>query len=72
MAVHRLRRRYRELIRARIAETVGEDEVEDELRHVVCRSSVTVIETLVGRGRRRGVLRASGNNAVYASLGLPW
>jgi RNA polymerase sigma factor (sigma-70 family) len=36
-AVHRLRRRYRELMRARIAETVGEGEgdVEDELRHLL-------------------------------------
>ena len=35
VAVHRLRRRYRELIRARIGETVGADDVEDELRHLV-------------------------------------
>ena len=35
VAVHRLRHRYRELIRARIAETVGEGDVEDELRHLV-------------------------------------
>jgi RNA polymerase sigma factor (sigma-70 family) len=34
VAVHRLRHRYRELIRARIAETVGDDDVEDELRHL--------------------------------------
>ena len=35
VAVHRLRHRYRDLIRSRIAETVGADDVEDELRHLV-------------------------------------
>jgi RNA polymerase sigma-70 factor (ECF subfamily) len=35
VAVHRLRHRYRELMRARIAETVGAGEVEDELRHLL-------------------------------------
>ena len=35
VAVHRLRQRYRELMRARIAATVGEEDVEDELRHLV-------------------------------------
>jgi RNA polymerase sigma factor (sigma-70 family) len=35
VAVHRLRHRYRELMRARIAETVDEADVEDELRHLV-------------------------------------
>jgi RNA polymerase sigma-70 factor (ECF subfamily) len=35
VAVHRLRRRYRDLMRARIAETVGDGEVEDELRHLL-------------------------------------
>lgn len=35
VAVHRLRRRYRELMRARIADTVGPGEVDDELRHLV-------------------------------------
>lgn len=36
VAVHRLRQRYREVIRAEIAETVaGEAEVEAELKHVV-------------------------------------
>lgn len=35
VAVHRLRRRYRELMRARIAETVGASDVEDELRHLL-------------------------------------
>jgi RNA polymerase sigma factor (sigma-70 family) len=35
VAVHRLRRRYRELMRTRIAETVGEGDVEDELRHLL-------------------------------------
>ena len=35
MAVHRLRRRYRESLRAEISQTVGEGEVEDELRHVM-------------------------------------
>jgi RNA polymerase sigma factor (sigma-70 family) len=35
VAVHRLRHRYRELIRARIAETVGDGDVEDELLHLV-------------------------------------
>jgi RNA polymerase sigma-70 factor (ECF subfamily) len=35
VAVHRLRHRYRELIRARVAETVGAGDVEDELRHLV-------------------------------------
>ena len=36
MAVHRLRRRYREVLRAEIAETVAdESEVEDELRQVM-------------------------------------
>ncbi len=35
VAVHRLRHRYRELMRARIAETVGEGDVEDELRHLL-------------------------------------
>jgi RNA polymerase sigma factor (sigma-70 family) len=35
VAVHRLRHRYRELIRARIAETVEEGDVEDELRHLM-------------------------------------
>ena len=35
VAVHRLRQRYRELLRAEIAETVaGPDEVEDELRNL--------------------------------------
>ena len=34
-AVHRLRGRYRELMRARIAATVGEGDVEDELRHLL-------------------------------------
>jgi RNA polymerase sigma factor (sigma-70 family) len=36
VAVHRLRERYRDLIRAEIAETVAApDEVEDELRHLL-------------------------------------
>ncbi len=35
VAVHRLRHRYRELMRARIAETVGEGDVEDEMRHLL-------------------------------------
>jgi RNA polymerase sigma factor (sigma-70 family) len=35
VAVHRLRHRYRELMRARIAATVGEGDVEDELRHLL-------------------------------------
>jgi RNA polymerase sigma factor (sigma-70 family) len=36
MAVHRLKQRYREVIRFEIAQTVGhESEVEDELRHVM-------------------------------------
>ena len=36
VAVHRLRRRYRELLRAEIARTVaGPEEVEDELRHLL-------------------------------------
>jgi RNA polymerase sigma factor (sigma-70 family) len=35
VAAHRLRHRYRELMRARIAATVGEGEVEDELRHLL-------------------------------------
>jgi RNA polymerase sigma-70 factor (ECF subfamily) len=35
VAVHRLRQRYRDLTRERIAATVGEAEVEDELRHLM-------------------------------------
>jgi len=35
VAVHRLRHRYRILIRARIGETVAPDDVEDELRHLL-------------------------------------
>jgi len=35
VAVHRLRHRYRDLMRARIAQTVGEGEVEDELNHLL-------------------------------------
>jgi RNA polymerase sigma-70 factor (ECF subfamily) len=35
VAVHRLRHRYRELMRARIAATVGEGDVEDELHHLL-------------------------------------
>jgi RNA polymerase sigma-70 factor (ECF subfamily) len=35
VAVHRLRNRYRELLRSRIAETVGESDVEDELGHLL-------------------------------------
>ena len=35
VAVHRLRHRYRELMRARIAATVGEGDVEDELRQLL-------------------------------------
>jgi RNA polymerase sigma factor (sigma-70 family) len=35
VAVHRLRHRYRELMQARVAETVGDDDVEDELRHLL-------------------------------------
>jgi RNA polymerase sigma-70 factor (ECF subfamily) len=36
VAVHRLRRRFKEELRRRVAETVGSDaEVEDELRHLV-------------------------------------
>jgi RNA polymerase sigma factor (sigma-70 family) len=35
VAVHRLRRRYRELMRDRIAATVGEDDVDDELVHLL-------------------------------------
>jgi RNA polymerase sigma-70 factor (ECF subfamily) len=35
VAVHRLRHRYRELIRARIAQTVEEGDVEDQLRHLM-------------------------------------
>jgi len=34
-AAHRLRGRYRERTRARIAETVGPEQVEDELRHLL-------------------------------------
>jgi RNA polymerase sigma factor (sigma-70 family) len=35
VAAHRLRQRYRELIRLRIAETVGDGDIEDELRHLL-------------------------------------
>ena len=35
VAVHRLRHRYRALLRARIAATVGDGDVEDELRHLL-------------------------------------
>ena len=35
VAAHRLRRRYRELMRAQIAETVGPGEVDDEVRHLM-------------------------------------
>jgi RNA polymerase sigma factor (sigma-70 family) len=36
VAVHRLRRRYRELLRAEIAQTVaGPDEIDDEIRHLM-------------------------------------
>jgi RNA polymerase sigma-70 factor (ECF subfamily) len=35
IAVHRLRQRYRELLRERIAATVVEGDVEDELRHLL-------------------------------------
>lgn len=35
VAAHRLRRRYRELLRARIAATVGDGGVDDELRHLL-------------------------------------
>jgi RNA polymerase sigma factor (sigma-70 family) len=35
VAVHRMRSRYRELMRAQIAETVGAGDVEDELRHLL-------------------------------------
>ena len=35
VAAHRLRRRYRELLRAQIAQTVaGPGEVDDEIRHL--------------------------------------
>jgi RNA polymerase sigma factor (sigma-70 family) len=34
VAAHRLRQRYRDLMRSRIAATVGEGEVDDELRHL--------------------------------------
>jgi RNA polymerase sigma-70 factor (ECF subfamily) len=36
MALHRLRRRYRDLLRAHIAETVADPaEVDDEIRHLL-------------------------------------
>jgi len=35
VAVHRMRSRYRELTRTRIAETVGENDIEDEIRHLL-------------------------------------
>ncbi len=36
MAVHRLRQRYRELVREEVAQTVGKpDEVEEEMRHLI-------------------------------------
>ena len=35
VAVHRLRQRYRDLTREHIAATVGEADVEDELRHLM-------------------------------------
>jgi RNA polymerase sigma-70 factor (ECF subfamily) len=35
VAVHRMRRRYRELIRGRIAETVADADVDDEMRHLL-------------------------------------
>jgi RNA polymerase sigma factor (sigma-70 family) len=35
LAVHRLRRRYRELMLALVAETVGDGDVEDEMRHLL-------------------------------------
>ena len=36
VAVHRLRRRYREILRGEIADTVANpDEVEEELRHLI-------------------------------------
>jgi RNA polymerase sigma factor (sigma-70 family) len=35
VAAHRLRHRYRELLRAEIAETVGEGEVDDEVSHLL-------------------------------------
>ena len=36
IAVHRLRQRYRELLRARIAETVTDpSDIDDEMRHLV-------------------------------------
>jgi RNA polymerase sigma-70 factor (ECF subfamily) len=35
VAVHRLRQRYRELVRTEVANTVGSpNEVEDEMRHL--------------------------------------
>ena len=35
VAVHRLRERYREVLRAQIADTIGDTvDVEDELRHL--------------------------------------
>jgi len=37
VAVHRLRKRFRELFRAAVADTVGDSgEVDDELRHIAC------------------------------------
>jgi RNA polymerase sigma-70 factor (ECF subfamily) len=35
VAVHRMRHRYRELLRERIAASVGEGDVEDEIRHLL-------------------------------------
>ncbi len=35
VAVHRMRRRYRELMKTRIAQTVGEGQVEDELHYLL-------------------------------------
>lgn len=35
VAIHRLRKRFREMVKAEVAQTVGESEVRDELNHLV-------------------------------------
>ena len=55
VAVHRLRKRFRELFRDEISQTLAHDaDVEDEMRHLAAALAVRVRKV---RGRRNNALR---------------
>lgn len=63
VAVHRLRHHYGELLRREIADTVGPEEIEDELRYLV--------SVLRQRGRKTAAMAARRNQCAGGSAPAP-